>query len=177
MSVSGEYFKAEVFSRIFLSGPLGRVVALLIMAGWAVRIAARGAWKIFTLPFAFWKPAKSSEIAGGFRGLQKAVRDFGDEYRDETFLELLDTNAPSAFRAGRKWRYCRIFGTGWRTGEFELAVLCHVPSGGVRIFLSRNQPTLSGEIPPEEIGTILENRAFGACDVERFYRILRKNYL
>lgn len=133
---------AETFSKIFFSGTAGRAVAVVFAIFYAAFVT------VFSIVFFVFKSVfkTASAIASAYsnsrfgrrrkteRELKRAVRKFGDR------LEI---------REGREWVAYEISGTGFRFGEFRIALAHHSKLGAVRIF--RNTENGQDEIAPAEI--------------------------
>lgn len=175
MSRFRDHFRAEIFaetfSKIFFSGPAGRMVALFFALFY-------GAFKFFALvtmgvfSLAFWF----------FRRVFGAYRESGYAVRNRTFGELkrVSSRFGDAFERSERdgWHSVTISGTGARHGPFSLRFDLHTPSGAVRV---RHADGLGNteEFGAEEISRLAGRHADfpNVSDFPDFYRNFRTHFL
>lgn len=146
-----DYLKAEIFaetfSKIFFSGPAGRVVAIVFAITYAFFSITFGiAFLLLRIAFAILKTAVSAYLNSSFRirrktfrSLKRRVRKFGDR------MEI---------RKGNGWTAFEISGNGLRYGEFAIAFAHHGKTGAVRIF--RSAPNGQLELETDDIRRLLQ---------------------
>lgn len=133
MSRFTDHFKAEIFSeaftKVFFSGPKGRLVAFFFTTAY---VLLRVAWSLFRIGFSVvsWGFSKIIQKALGSsyfsdfrtrRKIEKRTRAFGDSY------EKYDDG---------EWTVHSVSGTGFRSGFFKLELRSHAKSGAVRVMFS-----------------------------------------
>lgn len=169
-----DHLKAEIFaqtfSRIFFSGPAGRIVAIvftifyvLFAATLAVMaLVLKSVFKTFSAIVSAYRNSQFRRRTRAVRELKLAVRKFGDRF--ET-------------RKGQEWVAYEISGTGFRSGEFSLAFAHHPKSGAVRIF--RSTAFGQSEFAAHEIlGYCARENGFPRMeDFSTVYRNLRNHFL
>lgn len=161
---------AETFSKIFFSGPAGRFVAIFftiayLFFGTVFTIASfvfKSVSKTLVAAASAYSNSKFGRRRKTARELKRAVRKFGDR---------LETHK------GGDWVAYEISGTGFRFGEFSIALAHHSKTDAVRAF--RSTDAGQSEIPAGEILGYC-GHAYGFAKAEDFptvYRNLRNHFL
>lgn len=161
---------AETFSKIFFSGTAGRVVAIVfaILYGTFVTMFSiasflfKSVFKTVSAVASAYSNSKFGRRMRTERELRRTARKFGDR------LEI---------RKGREWMAYEISGTGFRSGEFSIALAHHLKFGVVRTF--KNTGADQSEIASSEaLGYC--GRELGFLKMEDFpilYENLRNHFL
>lgn len=161
---------AETFSKIFLSGPAGRLVAIVFTICYVAFVTVlsivffvfKSVFKTFSAIASAYSNSRFGRRRKTVRELKRVVRKFGDR------LEI---------REGPEWLAYEISGTGFRFGEFKIALAHHSKLGSVRAF--KNTGSDQSEIAPAEIlGYCGRNRDFPRMeDFPTLYENLRNHFL
>lgn len=184
MSRFSDHFEAtvlaETFSKIFFSGPMGRIVAitflLFYLAYHAISITFQILWMFMAWSFrlVFQGIAKAFGIALGSDFLTKRtvlwkIRRLAGRYGDRVHL----TNAPNG-----DWRTVSISGDGFRTGPFRLGFLWHARHGIVRFRHSTEEGEWN-DLPTENVLAVLSRShpLPSIRDIPQFYENARRHYL
>lgn len=131
-----DHLKAEIFSetfsRIFFSGTAGRIVAVVFAITYAlVSLVAAIVRTLFGILSAILAKMVSTYLGSQFRKRRKALREL--KRKAKKFGDSL------AIRRGSQWTAYEISGTGFRRGDFSLALAFHPKTGATRFFLIDNE--------------------------------------